>query len=296
MTNRVIDLAEEPVRLSVRLGQLVIQRHESTDITVPLEDIAALVVGHKAVVYTHAALAGLVASGGTVVLCDDARLPVAMLAPLQGHHLQVERIAQQAAAPLPARKRLWQQIVRAKIRAQGRLLQDLRRDDRGLLDMSRRVRSGDPDNLEAQASRRYWPVLFDNAEFRRNRDAQDQNRYLNYGYAVLRATVARALAASGLCLALGLHHHNRYSGFPLADDLMEPFRPVIDRAAVLAVDEFGPNAPLDKRVKAVLLGAVANRFLVDGEERTLFDVLARTAASLAKVYAREENDLLLPDL
>ena len=235
MTDYIIDLTEEPARLSARLGQLVIQRREQKDVTLPLEDIAALLVGHKAVVYTHAALAGLAERGGVFVPCDDAHLPVGMMAPLRGHHLQSERMARQAAAPLPTRKRVWQQIVRAKIRAQGRLLLALRGDDRGLPGLAETVKSGDPSNVEAQAARRYWPILFDDKTFRRDRDETDQNRYLNYGYAVLRALVCRAVCGAGLHPALGLHHHNRYNAFPLADDLMEPFRPVVDGAVVRVV-------------------------------------------------------------
>ena len=296
MTDRVIDISELGVRLSIRLEQLVIQRHDEPEMTTPLEELAVLIVSHKGVVYTHAVLAELARAGGVFVACDDRHLPVAMMLPVAGHHLQCERFAQQAAASKPARKRLWQQLVQSKVALQGRVLRDLRGHDHGLLAMAGRVRSGDTENIEGQASRRYWPALFDNPSFRRDREAEDQNRLLNYGYAVLRAMVARAVCASGLHPSLGLHHHNRYDAFPLADDLMEPFRPLVDRAVVLVVEERGPDAPLDRGTKTALVSALTGRFDIEGEARSLSDILHRLAASLAQVYAGERKDLLLPDL
>lgn len=296
MTDRVIDISELGVRLSIRLEQLVIQRHDEPEMTTPLEELAVLIVSHKGVVYTHAVLAELARAGGVFVACDDRHLPVAMMLPVAGHHLQCERFAQQAAASKPIQKRLWQQLVQSKVALQGRVLRDLRGHDHGLLAMAGRVRSGDAENIEGQASRRYWPALFDNPSFRRDREAEDQNRLLNYGYAVLRAMVARAVCASGLHPSLGLHHHNRYDAFPLADDLMEPFRPLVDRAVVLVVDERGPDAPLDRETKTALVSALTGRFDIEGEARSLSDILHRLAASLAQVYAGERKDLLLPDL
>ena len=207
MTERILDIPEGPARLSVNLGRLVIKRGEET-VTMPISELAVLVVSHPAVSYTHAVLAGLCAEGGAVVLCNEKRLPVGMLFPLEGHFAQVERFSAQAASSLPTKKQLWKQIVRAKVLAQGRLLEKLSGADRGLILMARRVRSGDPSNIEAQASRRYWPALF-GEDFRRNPDSPGENQLLNYGYAVLRAVVARAVCAAGLHPSLGLHHHNR---------------------------------------------------------------------------------------
>jgi CRISPR-associated protein Cas1 len=296
MTDRVLDISEEPARLSVRYGQLVIDLDARPETTVPLIDLAVLVVSHPRASYTNAVLAELTAAGGAFVACDSRHQPAAMLLPLAGHFLQTQRFATQAAAPLPVRKRLWQQIVRAKIRAQGRLLKELRGVDRGIPMLEKRVKSGDPENVEAQASRRYWTTLFNNPDFRRDRDAEDQNRFLNYGYAILRAIVARAICAAGLHPSLGLHHHNQYDTFCLADDLMEPFRPIVDGAIARLVEERGADAAMNHDTKKVILQSLTGRFNFEGESRTLFDIITRVASSLAAVFMGERNDLLLPEI
>jgi len=295
MIDRIIDLSEKPGRLSVRLDQLVIERGDEETLTVPLDEVAVVVVSHPAVTFTHAVLAGIARRGGTFVVCDERRLPVGMILPLQSHHLQAERFAQQAAASLPTRKRIWQQIVKAKVRAQGIVLKELRGDDRGLIALAQRVRSGDPDNIESRASRRYWPALFGDPAFRRNRHADDYNRHLNYGYAVLRGIVARAICCAGLHPSLGVHHHNRYDTFSLASDVMEPFRPIVDRAVALYAQEAQPRAPLDRTAKAALLEALTGRVFIDDEERSVFDAAARAASSLAQVYLGQRKRLVLPE-
>ena len=297
MIERIIDLSDEPARLSVRLGLLVIHRRDQEEVTVPMEEVGVLVVAHRQVTYTHAVLANLASAGGAFIACNEQHMPVGLMLPIAQHHLQAERCAQQATASAPTKKRVWQQLITAKVRAQGRLLDELHKNDRGLVPMAKRVRSGDPDNVEGQAARRYWPALFAPHSFRRDRDADDQNKLLNYGYAVLRAIIARALCAAGLHPSLGVHHHNRYDAFCLADDVMEPFRPIVDRAVARCVFERGPDAPLDRQAKAALLAPLMHeRFVLDGEERTLFDVAARTATSLTQVFAGQRKQLLLPDL
>lgn len=183
--------------------------------TVPLEDIAVIVAAHPQVTFTLAVAAGLARYGGLLVTCDEKRQPAAMMLPLATHHLQTERYGAQAQLRAPVRKRLWQQIVRAKIAAQGRLLEEKIGKDCGLGMMAGRVRSGDPDNLEARAARIYWPALLGES-FRRSPEGDGPNPLLNYGYAVLRATVARAICAAGLHPTFGLHHRNRYDTFCLS--------------------------------------------------------------------------------
>jgi CRISP-associated protein Cas1 len=296
MTDRILDISEEAARLSVRHSQLVVERGVGGEVTVPLGDLAALIVAHPQVTFTQAVVSRLVAAGGTVVFCDERRMPCAMVLPLDAHSTQAERFDQQSKAPAPLRKRLWQQLVQAKVRAQGQVLTDLYGDDRGLLVLAGKVRSGDTDNIEAQASRRYWPAVFGDAKFRRNREAEDQNRQLNYGYGVLRAVVARAICGAGLHPSLGLHHHNRYDAFRLADDLMEPLRPRVDRAVVAWAESHGTQATLDKECKQALVSALTERIALNHESRTLFDVAARMAASFAAVLDGKRKDLLLPEL
>ena len=172
-----------------------------------------------------------------------------MLLPLEGHSTQGERFALQAAVSLPTRKRLWRDIVHSKILAQSIILKEFWEIDRGLEQMASRVLIKNAANVEAQAARRYWKSLFGDSNFRRDRDAQDQNRFLNYGYAVLRAIVVRAVCGAGLHPSLGLHHHNRYDAFRLADDLVEPFRPSVDRVVVRYCQKCGADAPFDREAK-----------------------------------------------
>jgi len=295
MSDRILDFSEEGVRLHVRYDQLVIEREGKDETTVPLEEIAALCVSNPRVNFSHAVLSGLAAKGGCLVVCNEKHLPIGMMLPLVGHSTQVERFAEQAAASLPTCKRLWQQLVQAKLLSQGKVLKELRGNDQGLLAMAGRVKSGDSENLEAQASRRYWSALFGDS-FRRDREAEDQNRHLNYGYAILRAIVARAICAAGLHPSIGVHHHNRYDSFCLADDLMEPFRPLVDRAVAQWIQDHDPQGKFDKENKAAILSALTGRFDLEGESRTLFDVTSRLASSLAQVFSGEGQSLLIPEL
>lgn len=295
MTDHIIDLSEGAARVKVNLGRLVVER-DGGEWSAPLEEVAVLSVAHPAVALTQAVLAGLARTGGTYLACDERRQPVGLMLPLQGHHLQAERFRRQAEAPLPTRKRLWQQVVRAKIRGQGAVLARVRGDDAGLAALAGRVRSGDTANVEAQAARRYWSALFGSG-FRRDADAgEGVNVLLNFGYGVLRAMTGRAACAAGLHPALGIHHGNRYDPFPLASDLMEPFRPLVDEAVARFTGRAGAEAPLDKASKAAILAALTGRCDLDGESRTLFDVLAHAAASLDAVFAGEGKDLALPQL
>jgi CRISPR-associated protein Cas1 len=231
-----------------------------------------------------------------VVLCDGCHNPAGLLLPLVGHTTQQERFEAQAAAGLPLKKRIWGQIVRSKVERQGAVLLQAYGGDAGLGAMSRRVRSGDPGNSEALAAQRYWPRLFGDPAFRRRRDGAGPNALLNYGYAVLRAAVARAICASGLHPSLGLHHCNRYDPFCLADDLMEPFRPVVDTVVLSIVRERGAATPVDRESKIDILSVLSGRFDANGERRTLFDWLSCSAASLARIYSGSRENLDLPEL
>jgi CRISPR-associated protein Cas1 len=294
--NRILDFSDSPARLSVRHNNLVVEPQDQPATTMPLSDIAVLVVSHPQVRYTHAVLAGLAASGGIFITCGQNRLPVGMLLPLDAHFTQVERFTAQASASKPLKKRLWQQIVRAKVLAQARLLEELHGSDFGLSKLVPQVASGDPSNIEARAARQYWQLLFGDKEFRRARDLEDQNTLLNYGYAVLRAIVARAICSVGLHPALGVHHHNRYSSYPLADDLMEPLRPAVDRGVVEMVRRHGDWIPLNPSIKRELLGYLLGRFDFEGEQRTLFDLAARTASSLVDCFMNQGRQLCLPSV
>ncbi|MFP4173861.1 MAG: type II CRISPR-associated endonuclease Cas1 [Candidatus Hydrogenedentota bacterium] len=300
MTMRIIEVAEQPRTLRVEHEQLVIRPRDETNgetVRAPLEDIAALVMAHPGVVVTHSVLAGISEAGGITVVCDRRNLPTGMVLPLITHHLQTERLSWQTTVKRPVQKQLWRQIVQAKIEAQGRALARLNDSDQGLPLLAKRVRSGDPANVEAQASRRYWRALFQDPEFRRDPEKEDQNILLNYGYGVLRALVARAACGAGLHPSIGIHHHNRYNPFCLADDLMEPYRPLVDEeVARWTREERGPLDRLTREAKAALISRCTLHYTVQGEARSLFDILAKAAVSLVNVYAGNAKRLELPTI
>ncbi len=291
MTERIVDLSERPARLRADNGRLVVESERETLLCAPFGELAAVIATHPRISFTQAVLSGLAHAGCAFVTCDEKRRPVAMLLPLIAHSLQAERFAAQAALSAPARKQIWKQIVQAKLRAQAELLAEVAGGSRGLERMAERVRSGDAGNLEAQAARIYWKALFGAHDFRRHAEGDGFNACLDYGYAVLRATTARALCGAGLQPTLGIHHHNRYNPFCLADDLMEPFRPLVDRVVHRLSVSRGATMALDAEAKAELLGALLGRYEWEGETRTLFDWVARAAFSLSAMIAGEKKKL-----
>jgi CRISPR-associated protein Cas1 len=293
---RVIDLSEEGANLRVRNAQLIIRVGEREE-SVPLVDLLVLVVAHPAVCYTHAVLTGVCEFGGAVVLCDRHRMPAGMLLPYGTNFVQSERLAAQINLSVPAKKQLWKQVVTAKILAQAKTLAKHRGDDDGLSVLVDKVTSGDEGNVEGIAAQRYWRLLFGD-DFRRRPQSDDPvNTLLDYGYGVLRAITARALCAAGLHPSLGIHHHNRYDAFCLADDLMEPFRPLVDDAVAEIVIGNGAEIRLDKQSKAILIGRlVVRRYTADGELRRLSDIVNMYCSSLVSVAQGKTRKLHLPEL
>lgn len=297
MTDRILDFSSQSAKLRVKHRQLEVTLDpESPPRTFPLAEIAMMLVSHPQVHFSHAVLAGLCEHGGVLIVCDGKSLPTGILLPINAHHAQVARFEKQACLKQPVKKRLWREVVRRKIENQAAVLKLATGSDAGLVAMAAMVRSGDPANVEAQAARRYWPRLFPTESFKRLRTAADQNLMLNYGYAVLRAIVARAICASGLHPSLGLHHHNRSSGYPLADDLMEPLRPVVDARVLEFVRQYEEPKHLTKVEKEFLISHLLGRFPHQGEQRTLFDIAARMTASLTHVIEGDARKLELPEI
>lgn len=294
MTNRILDFSQHPAHLNVRGGLLVIQANGFEMETIPFEDIAAVVVSHRQVQFTHAVLSRLADAGAMLIACNDKMVPSAMLLPFVSHFVQTERFLKQARLAGPKKKRLWQHIVRAKVLAQAAVLRELRNEDAGLPALARTVGSGDPRNIESQAARRYWSKLFDDSRYRRGSEEDARNAALDYGYAVLRSVVARALCAAGLHPSLGIHHVNKLNPFALADDLMEPFRPAVDRAVVNLAAEYGAALSLKPEVKRRLIESVTARYRVESETRTLFDIYARASQSLAGIVMGDDRQFWLP--
>lgn len=291
---RVLEFSEGQAHLCVRYEQLVIRREGLPDTSMPLVEVGVAVFASRQTTCTLSVLDGLVRAGAAVVVCDEHMLPSGMLLPVSANTLQTQSMLAQAAAPKPVNKQLWRQVVAAKIKSQGALLAQIRGSDMGFAAMAARVRSGDPENLEGQAAQRYWPLLFDDPDFRRTRFAPDQNRMLNYGYAILRAAVARAICAAGLHPSLGVHHHGRENPFCLADDLMEPYRPLVDAEVCRLVGALGADAALTPVVKQQLVAVMHARLPDSGESRTVFDWIGRSAASLARCLRREDDRVFFP--
>jgi CRISPR-associated protein Cas1 len=294
MTNRIIDLSKQPAKLSVHNRLLTGTSAEAELFSIPCEEIAAVIVSHRQITYTHAVLAALAEAGAILVSCDDRSRPAAMMLPLHSHWIQADRFRKQSALALPAKKRLWQQIVRAKIRAQSRLLVEAHGSDDGLSAMAPRVLSGDRGNYEAIAARRYWTLLFPHSGFKRWDEEDPRHHLLNYGYAVLRAIVCRAICGSGLHPTFSIFHKNVMNAFALADDFMEPFRPLVDQAIWLREAQC-LSLELNRESKHQLIAAVSSRITVEGQSRTVFDVVSRLAQSFVKVIDGKAKCLWLPD-
>ena len=287
MIKRTIEVSSEPAHLTVKLDQLLVQRHGlETAASIPCEDIGMLVVDQPQSTYSHAALAALVRFDAVLVVCGNDHLPAGVLLPLADHSQVVWRVAEQVAVSKPLRKQLWKQLVRAKIRAQALNLPADCPARKKLLELAQKVRSGDPSNVEAHAAQVYWQHWLPGEPFRRDEDGAGLNALLNYGYAILRAAVARALVAAGLLPAIGLFHANRSNAFCLADDLMEPFRPLVDRR-VRELHRQG-HAELNPQTKAGLLGLLADRVRLGHERGPLMVNLHRMVALAGAMLPRRK--------
>ncbi len=289
--DRIVDIATDGLHLSAHRGFLIVSLDRVEQGRVALDDIHALIVHAHGVTWTTHLVVTLAERGAIMVLCAANHSPVALMTPIAGHHAQAGRIHAQWASGVSLRKQLWQQIVIAKVRMQASLLKSL-----GLMEaeplnfMARHVRSGDPDNVEAQAARRYWPALL-GPDFRRDRDADGANALLNYGYAVMRATVARAVIGAGLHPSIGIHHKNAVNSFALADDLVEPFRPLVDAVVRRMIAEgIDTVTPASKRPLAQLIGA---DLYLSGAVSPVSIAAQRLAVSLTKSFEIGKPDLAL---
>ncbi len=295
MLRKTIEIATPGTRLSVASKQLVIDRPDQPRKTLPIEDIGVLVVDDRRASYTHAVFVELLAAGATVMVTGHDHLPAGMMLPLDAHHVQTERHRAQASASEPVKKQIWRALVSAKLTQQGCILDCFGATPNGLAEMAKRVRSGDPDNLEAQGAQRYWPMLF-GKDFRRDRSAEGINALLNYGYAVVRAAAARAIVASGLIPSLGVFHKNRSNPFCLADDLLEPYRPFVDwRVKLILVEHGAAPSLVERSTRAALLSLFNETVEVGGRRSPLLLGLQVSAASLCRALIGEERKLALPE-
>lgn len=300
-----------PTYLSLRDEQLVIRLPEiekagnlteefkkSTEETRPIEDIGVLVLSHTQITITSGALEALLENNCAVITCDSKSMPVGLLLPLVGNTTQNERFRDQLNASQPLRKQLWQQSIQYKIRNQAAVLSLCSDAETKCMQVwANEVRSGDPDNLEARAAVYYWKNLFGYIpNFIRDREGVAPNNLLNYGYAILRAIIARSLVASGLLPTLGIHHHNKYNAYCLADDIMEPYRPYVDRLVFDIVEQYGEDIELSKEIKSELLSIPTLDVIIGGKRSPLMVAASQTTASLYKCFSGELRKIAYPEI
>ena len=291
MLRRIVEITGEGKRLSLDRGFLSISSAEGVLGSVPLDDIEAVIAASPALSYSGQIIDALAQRGTPLVICGNHYTPSVWMLPINGHHAQGERIEAQAASNQALRKRLWSDVVTAKVEAQAQALAFAGRTFTPLRRLKLEIRSGDPGNVEARAAQYYFPALF-GADFRRNRELEGANALLNYGYTVLRAAAARAIVAAGLHPSLGIFHKSRGDAFRLADDVMEPFRPTVD-LEVLSLLAAG-RTTLETDVKRRLVRVLQLDFQTPEGRTPLSGCLSRFAASLAQIYVGERKTLQLP--
>ena len=284
-------------KLSVRYEQLVWDPSDGEKKTMPIEDIGIIILESDKIDVTTSVLQSLAEHNVAVVLCDKAHMPSAQILPFAANSTASESMVAQLSATDAVQGRLWRQIIRQKIRNQAMLMQRLGTDNfRRLFSLADEVKNGDPQNCEAQAARIYFQTLGPDG-FVRDREGDWPNAPLNYGYAILRAAVARALVGSGLACFRGIHHHNRYNAFALADDVMEPYRPFVDQYVLGKVRPFDvPLKELSREMKARLMEMLTCDVKMGEVRRPLMVALSYTTASLASYYKKEVDELALPRL
>ena len=300
-----------PIYLSLRNAQLVLHIPEvennktlpeaikkEAERTIPIEDIGVVILDNRRITITSGAMEALLENNCAVITCNQKSMPVGLLLPLCGNTTQNERFRSQLEASLPLRKQLWQQTIKQKILNQEHVLRiNTAQETKCMRVWSNDVRSGDSDNLEARAAAYYWKNVFTTyPNFVRDREGTPPNNLLNYGYAILRAIIARALVGSGLLPTLGIHHHNRYNAYCLADDIMEPYRPYVDQLVLDIIQCNLEISDITRDLKMQLLGIPMLDVVINGKRSPLMIAAQQTTASLAKCFAGEIKRISDPEM
>ncbi|MGP1592486.1 MAG: type II CRISPR-associated endonuclease Cas1 [Prevotella multiformis] len=300
-----------PIYLSLRNAQLVLHLPEvesnktlpeamkkEAERTIPIEDIGVVILDNRRITITSGVMEALLENNCAVITCNQKSMPVGLLLPLCGNTTQNERFRSQLEASLPLRKQLWQQTIKQKILNQEHTLRiNTDKETNCMRVWSNDVRSGDPDNLEARAAAYYWKNLFtEYPNFVRDREGIPPNNLLNYGYAILRAIIARALVGSGLLPTLGIHHHNRYNAYCLADDIMEPYRPYVDQLVLDIIHNYTEISDITREIKMQLLSIPILDVVINGKRSPLMIAVQQTTASLAKCFAGESKRISYPEM
>lgn len=298
-----------PAYLSLRNAQLVIKlpsveksktipdhMKQQSEITKPIEDIGLVVLDNKQITITSGLLEALLENNCAVVTCDSKSMPTGLLLPLSGNTTQNERFRHQLDASLPLKKQLWQQTIQSKIENQAVCLErNSKAESKCMHIWANKVKSGDADNIEARAAAYYWKNIFPFDDFVRGREELPPNNLLNFGYAILRSIVARALVGSGLLPTLGIHHHNRYNAYCLADDIMEPYRPFVDQLVHKIVVSGIDYSELTPEIKRELLTIPTLDVIIGGKRSPLMIAVGQTTASLYKCFSGELRKIVYPE-
>ena len=279
--------------LTTKLEQLVVKTAER-ETTIPIEDVGFVVIENQEAYISIPALSKLSANNVSVIFCDNKHMPQSMLLNLDSHYIQQEHFRNQINATEPLKKQLWQQVIKAKIEHQAALLFAIGKNENPLKFYAANVLSGDTNNREGAAAAYYWKNIFD-FDFKRERYGTYPNLFLNYGYIILRAAVARALSGSGLLCTLGIHHHQKYNAFCLADDIMEPYRPLVD-AKVLEIIAQHNTQELTPTIKAALLNVLTQTVYFEDKKSPLMVALSTTTSSLQQCFAGSTRKIKYPKL
>lgn len=293
-----------PAYLSTKLNQLVINLPDAQGYddklglnTIPIEDIGIVILDNQQITITHGVIEKLLANNTAVITCNSNRHPTGLLLNLDGNTIQQERWENQINASEPLRKQLWQQTIQQKIRNQAAVLKTQGVTITNMLHWASEVQSGDAVNHEARAAAYYWANIFPKEfNFKRGREEAPPNNLLNYGYAILRAITARSLVASGMLPTLGIHHHNRYNSYCLADDIMEPYRPFVDKVVLQLIQNGEDYSELSKSIKAELLQIPTLDVEIEGRKSPLMVALQQTTASVAKCFDKTLRKISYPEL
>jgi CRISP-associated protein Cas1 len=286
-----------PAYLKTKDEQLVFEGTDTGEMkVVPIEDIGVLILDHQQITISQALIAKLLANNVAFITCDNSHHPTGMLLNLDGHTLQSQKFQAQLEASVPLKKQLWQQTVITKINNQAAMLESIRIPAKNMYSLAAEVKSGDSENHEAVAAVYYWKNLFPLFPgFKRERYGEAPNNLLNYGYAILRAVVARSIVASGMLPTLGIFHRNQYNAYCLADDIMEPYRPFVDKVVVNIVNLNGKFLELTPSMKKDLLNIPAMDVMINEEKSPLMVAVQKTTASLSKCFEGKQRRILYPE-
>ena len=272
---------------------------KESETSIPIEDIGIMILDHTRITITQALISELLQNNAALITCNGSHHPTGLMLNLDGHTLQAKKFSHQIAASVPLKKQLWQQTIKHKINNQARVLEKQQRDGVTMLrNMSKQVRSGDPENFEGRAAAVYWQHLFgEDMEFTRNREGMHPNSWLNYGYAILRAGTARSLVGSGLLPTLGIHHRNQYNAYCLADDIMEPYRPYVDEVICKLLKHYPQHkGELPRIIKQELLQIPVLDVHIDNRKSPLMVAMQQSTSSLSKCFEGKEKRIKYPIL